>query len=367
MTPQTFLKYAGGIAFAAGILFLVWYFSSIVIYILVSAVLAVMGGPLVTRLSSLHVRGRRVPRWAAAMVTLLLMWLVFATFCALFLPLVLNKLYQLSMLDFGAVLSTVEEPIMRAQDYLYRLFGTGAESGLSLNDSILDWLRTYIDMQTVNSAFSSVVGLAVSFVIAFFSISFITFFFLREESLFFDMVRALFPERYSDNVTRALESIKRLLARYFTGLLTESVLLMVVISLVMMMFGMAAETAVSIGLVMGVMNVIPYAGPLIGGIVSMFMGVITPIDGVSVGDTMLIIVFTLLTIKCLDDFVIQPTLYSGRVKAHPLEIFIVILIAGSVAGIVGMLLAIPLYTVLRVFAKEFFSQFTLVQKLTDKI
>ena len=54
-------------------------------------------------------------------------------------------------------------------------------------------------------------------------------------------------------------------------------------------------------------------------------------------------------------------------KAHPLEIFIVILIAGSLAGIVGMLLAIPSYTVLRVFAKEFFSQFRLVQKLTEKI
>ena len=54
-------------------------------------------------------------------------------------------------------------------------------------------------------------------------------------------------------------------------------------------------------------------------------------------------------------------------KAHPLEIFVVILIAGSVAGIVGMLLAIPAYTVLRVFAKEFFSQVSLVRKLTKQI
>ena len=63
----------------------------------------------------------------------------------------------------------------------------------------------------------------------------------------------------------------------------------------------------------------------------------------------------------------QPTLYSERVKAQPLEIFLVILIAGSLAGVIGMLLAIPLYTVLRVFAKEFFSQISLVRKLTEKI
>ncbi|HNV51901.1 MAG TPA: AI-2E family transporter, partial [Tenuifilaceae bacterium] len=57
----------------------------------------------------------------------------------------------------------------------------------------------------------------------------------------------------------------------------------------------------------------------------------------------------------------------NSVKAHPLEIFIVLLIAGSVAGILGMLLAIPCYTVIRVFAKEFFNNFRVVQKLTEKI
>lgn len=86
----------------------------------------------------------------------------------------------------------------------------------------------------------------------------------------------------------------------------------------------------------------------------------------TVGHTAVVIIGSLLILKGLDDFVLQPTLYSSRVKAHPLEIFLVILIAGSLAGILGMLLAIPSYTVLRVFAKEFFSQFSLVRKLTEK-
>ena len=82
---------------------------------------------------------------------------------------------------------------------------------------------------------------------------------------------------------------------------------------------------------------------------------------------MVVIAGSLLILKGMDDFILQPTLYSERVKAHPLEIFVVILIAGSVAGIVGMLLAIPAYTVLRVFAKEFFSQVSLVRKLTKQM
>ena len=125
--------------------------------------------------------------------------------------------------------------------------------------------------------------------------------------------------------------------------------------------------ALLVGLIMGVMNVIPYAGPLMGGVASLFVGIVSPIEGATIGYTLAVIAGTLLTVKGLDDFVLQPTLYSERVNAHPLEVFIVLLMAGSVGGIVGMLLAIPSYTVLRVFAKEFFSQYALVKKLTKDI
>ena len=148
---------------------------------------------------------------------------------------------------------------------------------------------------------------------------------------------------------------------------SRTLLLTIAVTLVMMAFGMKAADAGFIGLIMGVMNVVPYAGPLIGGVVSVFVGIVSPIEGMSVGHTAFVIAGSLLILKGMDDFILQPTLYSERVKAHPLEIFLVILIAGSLAGILGMLLAIPSYTVLRVFAKEFFSQFRLVRKLTEKI
>ena len=164
----------------------------------------------------------------------------------------------------------------------------------------------------------------LSSVIAIFSVSFITFFFLKEEGLFYAMVTSVFPEHYHGNITRALDSVTVLLARYFTGILSESLLLTIAVTLVM-------------------------------------------IEGMSVGHAAFVIAGSLLILKGMDDFILQPTLYSERVKAHPLEIFLVILIAGSLAGILGMLLAIPSYTVLRVFAKEFFSQFRLVRKLTEKI
>lgn len=365
-TPQTFLKFIAGTAIAAAVLFLIWYFSSIVVYILVSAVLAVMGRPLVNRLAALHVRGWRVPRWLAALVTLVVIWALFALCCSLFVPLVFNKINQFSTVDFASVVNSIGEPIARMQRDLQNLFAL-SESSFSLSDELTAMFRQVVDMESVNWLFSSVVGVVVSSVIALFSISFITFFFLKDDGLFYSMVTAVFPERYHDNITRALDSVTVLLSRYFTGILSESLMLTVAVTLVMMAFGMKAADAAFIGLVMGVMNVVPYAGPLIGGIFSVFVGIITPIEGMTVGHTAFVIAGSLLILKGLDDFVVQPTLYSERVKAHPLEVFLVILIAGSLAGILGMLLAIPSYTVIRVFAKEFFSQFTLVRKLTEKI
>lgn len=365
-SPQTILKFVVGAAVAAAVIFLVWYFSSIVVYILVSAVLAVIGSPLVRRLSAIKIKNWKVPRWLASLITLIVIWVVLATLCSLFVPLVFNKIYQLSNIDFATVAKGIEEPIARAQNYLHEFFSV-PESTFSLSDSLAASMKQIIDIDSLNTVFSSIVNVVLSSVIAIFSITFITFFFLRDDGLFYAMVTAVFPDRFHENITRALNSVTHLLSRYFVGILSESLMLMVAVSLTMMAFGMKAADAAFIGLVMGVMNVVPYAGPLIGGVISVFVGIVTPIEGMTVQHTAIVIIGSLLILKGLDDFVIQPTLYSQRVKAHPLEIFLVILIAGSLAGILGMLLAIPSYTVLRVFAKEFFSQFRLVRQLTDKI
>ena len=360
------MRFMVGLAITAVILFLIWYFSSVVIYILVSAVLAIMGRPVVSWLLKIRLAGRSMPRWAAASITLVVIMAVLLGILSLFIPLIFSKINEFAHLDFASVLKSVEEPIAHAQAYMQRTFAM-PETNFSLTDTLASTIKSVINYDTLNNTFTSIIGIALSTLITIFSISFITFFFLKEDGLFYSMVTAMFPERLQQNVTRALDSITYLLSRYFTGLLTESLILMVVISTVLIIFGMKTDNALMVGLIMGVMNVIPYAGPLIGGVISAFMGIVTPIEGYTAIASVVIICCTLFCIKGFDDFVLQPTIYSERVKAHPLEVFLVILLAGYMAGIVGMLLAIPSYTVLRVLAKEFFSEFSLVQKLTQNI
>lgn len=363
---QNIARWFAGALVMAVVVALLWYFRTTVIYIIISAVVAILGRPLVRSLSSVSVRNHSLPRWLAALITLVLIWAVLITFCVVVVPLVVGKVTNLATLDLSSVFANIQEPLAAVQHYLSSI-SVVPEQSVSVSEILVGWLRKVLNFDTLNSAFSSVVDTTLSMVVAFFSISFITFFFLKEDGLFFKMVTSLFPERHKDNVLRALEKISVLLSRYFVGLFAESCILMVVISLVLVAFGLHLQNAVFIGVIMGIMNVIPYAGPVMGGIASLFVGVVSPIEGCTIGYTLAVIVGTLLTVKGVDDFVIQPTLYSERVNAHPLEVFLVILLAGSAAGIVGMLVAIPSYTVIRVFAKEFFSQYTLVKNLTKDI
>ena len=364
--PGTYFRFVVGAVIATAVLAVLWFFKDIVAYILVSAVLAVVGRPLVRHIVALDIRGRHIPRSVAALMTLVLIWIVAGVFCVLIVPLVFDKIHELVNLDFKAVIAGIQDPVMQLQDTLCELFAL-SDQNFSLTDSLAATMSDVIDVNSLNRLFSSIARLVFSAVISVLSVSFITFFFLRDEGLFYAMMTSVAPERYRRNVTHMLDSVTVLLSRYFSGLFSESFMLMIAVLLAMMAFGMKASDACFIGLIMAVMNVVPYAGPFVGGVISVFVGIVNPIEGMSAESTALVIVGVLLVLKGLDDFVVQPTLFSERVKAHPLEIFLVILIAASLAGIWGMLLAIPSYTVLRVFAKEFFSQFSLVRKLTDKI
>ncbi|MBR5807227.1 MAG: AI-2E family transporter [Alistipes sp.] len=366
ITLQTFLRWVMGLSLAVAVGFVLWYFREVVVYILVSAVLAIVGRPLVGLLCKIRIKRFTVPRWLSAAITLILLWLIIGGLLSLVVPLIAGKIYELSSLDLRSALEGVEEPLAKLQNYISTIFVL-PETHFSISEVIVSTLRQFLNYNTVNSVVSSIINTGMSAVIVIFSVSFITFFFLKEDGLFSNMVSAIFPDKYGENVHRAIDKVSVLLSRYFTGLLTESLIISTIIAVVLLLFGMQLENACFIAVIMGMLNVIPYAGPAVGVLVSMFIGIVSPIDGCTISYTLAVIMGTICVVKGVDDFVLQPTIYSSKVSAHPLEIFIVILMAGSVGGIVGLLVAVPSYTVLRVFAKEFFSEVSLVRKLTKEI
>ena len=355
-------------AITAIVLFLVWYFSAVVAYILTSAVLAMIGKPMTDMLCRIHIGRTKIPfpKWLAALCTLLTIWIVIVGIFALFVPIVFQKINEFSALDIPHIINSFHEPLMSFEHFIKHTFALDDDS-FSIITAISDQIKPLFDVNVINKLLSSIVNTVSDAVIAAFSISFITFFFLKESSLFYDMVIIMFPKKYEENISRALNSTTNLLTRYFTGIVIESALMTLIVSLGLLLWGLPGHDVLVIGLMVGILNVIPYVGPTIGIALGIFIGVTSGYPDMSGSITAIKIAGTILFAQGIDNFVLQPVLYSNRAKAHPLEIFLVILIAGSLAGVLGMLLAIPAYNVIRVFAKEFFNNFRVVQKLTENI
>ncbi|HRY99790.1 MAG TPA: AI-2E family transporter, partial [Bacteroidales bacterium] len=169
-------------------------------------------------------------------------------------------------------------------------------------------------------------------------------------------------------VDNILTSTRYLLSRYFLGICLEILIMMTMITAFLTILGV--KGALLIGFLGGLMNIIPYLGPVIGAILGVLIGASTQLS-LGVYADLYVLIFKIVgsfsVAKLIDDMVLQPMIYSKSVKAHPLEIFLVIMIAGSLAGVPGMMLAIPSYTVLRIVAKEFLSGMRVVKKLTEDI
>jgi len=358
------LLVAGGLF----ILFLVWYFSTIVTYILISGVLAFVGRPLVRRLVKIKYKKFSIPKSFAAFITLILLMACVVSFFLFIIPLLISELETLSKVDFSALIGSLEEPLTR----LTRVFG--GEPVTLRNQSFFDVLNENlgdkIDLSKISNLFGFIAGIIGQLFVALFSISFITYFFLKEESLFRDGIMMIVPTDLEVKVGHILDSIANLLRRYFIGLILEIIMVGLLDTIGLSLVGFDFNHAVVIGLFCALFNVIPYLGPFIGASLGLLVGLALNINADLMNYTLPLLgsmALVFLVVKIIDDILFQPFIYSSSVKAHPLEIFLVILAAGSIAGVIGMMLAIPGYTILRVIAREFFVNLKIVKKLTENL
>ncbi|OFY59805.1 MAG: hypothetical protein A2V50_08395 [Bacteroidetes bacterium RBG_19FT_COMBO_42_10] len=344
-----------------------WYFRNIVVYILVSGVLSIMGRPLVDIFCKLRIKKWALPRALGALLTLLIIWGVIVLFFMIFVPLVTHQINYFSTIDSEKIVQLIETPINKIEN-IFRSFNSKITEDLSLKDYFTSKVSQILSIDMIQDFLGSVISTVGNLLVAIFSISFITFFFLKDQHLFFESILMWVPDKYTENFTRALYSIKNLLTRYFIGIMIQSFCIMIMVDIGMTIAGIDFQQALVMGLIAGILNVIPYVGPWLGFFVSVTMGVASHItqDFATVVSPLvfymtLVIVITQIT----DNIVFQPVIFSNSVRSHPLEIFIVVLAAGFAAGIPGMILGIPTYTVIRVFAREFFNNFKAVQKITS--
>ena len=357
----------GGFAIVAA---LCWYFRNVLIYIIVAFVVSLIGRPIMRLLKKVRIRKFRFPDWLSAVLSILVIMGFLVLIITQIVPVVTNIVRDAYAMNAQDYLDT--NPIDRVNQWLIGLFPSLGQDFDFIN-VLLAKLRDLVSFSNVTGFVGSVASLVSNTFVGLFAVVFISFFFLKDDSLFERIVCALVPDKIEQTMNTTLNDIKQLLSRYFVGLLLEMLGVALIDFLGLWLIArLDFSYAIGIAFIAGILNVIPYVGPLMGEAIGVILGVILKFGvgaglDVNVWVFALIILAIMLTAQLIDNFIYQPVIYSTSIKAHPLEIFIVLLMAGHIGGAVGMLVAIPAYTVLRVIAIRFFYRFKPIQRLVPDL
>lgn len=414
----------------AAVLYLLWYFRAIAIYILLGVVLSLIARPLYVVLEKIHFGRFKIPNPISAIVSLLAIWAVVFAFFSVLVPLLINEGYKLSKLNPDTVLKELEYPVNRTVNFLEK-YGvlnfvdttnqnywlereektivieakrdslnpdsvyyvtldtisqksilpylkqkndstqnTGIRHREQLEHLLLGLLQKFFNFTKVGNIFESVFSIFTSIFTIIFVSTFIAFFFLRDKNLFYNMVLGVIPEKYEKQTVIILHDSRHLLSRYFIGLCIQILLIMTCVTIGLVIIGFNFKTALIISFIYGFFNIIPFLGPVIGGIIGLVLGLTNNIDLDYATQIMpllskMVIVYAI--VQIIDNVLFQPLIFSNSVNAHPLEILLIIIIAGSIAGVSGMIFAVPTYTFLRIIARQFLTNFKVVRTLTKNL
>jgi predicted PurR-regulated permease PerM len=281
-------------------------------------------------------------------------------------PSILNQASKLASVDYRAIAQSLEQPYHNVGVWLEQYSIKLPEN--TLEELVKKGLSGWFEPSKIGSVITSIIGAIGSIIVNVASVVFITFFFLQERKLFVNFVLALVPEKYETPTRETIKDTVSLLTRYFSGLVIQLLIFASALWVLLVLLGI--KNALLIALFGALMNVIPYIGPIIGAAFGIFITISSNLglDFYNELGPMLIKVFIVFqAVQIVDSNFLQPYIFSKSVLAHPLEIFIMILIGAQVGGILGIVLAIPAYTIIRVIAKEFLNQFKIVKQLTGRM
>ncbi|WP_375236307.1 AI-2E family transporter [Winogradskyella sp.] len=328
---------------------------SVIVYIIVAAIISLIGRPLV-----LFLRLKlKFNNTVAVVVTMILFIGVFIGLVGLFIPLIAEQGQKLALLNT----TDLEENVQNLYNQIINYFEF---NNIDVEQSIKDsGLLSKIDFALIPDYLNKVVSGLGSFSIGLFSVLFITFFFLKDSKLFEEGIITFVPKDKETRSKRSFNKIKDLLSRYFGGLLLQILILFIIYTVVLLIFGI--DNAIVIAFLCALLNLIPYVGPLVSAFLMILLSMSSNL-GESFSDVILpktsYVMIGFAIAQVVDNFFSQPIIFSKSVKSHPLEIFLIIIISGILFGIVGMIIAVPTYTAIKVILKEFLSEYKVVKKLT---
>jgi predicted PurR-regulated permease PerM len=344
-----------------GIGLLLWLLnelSILIVYIIIALLITLITSPVVKFLKN----KLKFSNFWSTLTTIVLLLMTTGSLIMMFVPLFTSQSKNLSLINTKAI-----------QQNFYYIWSQLETFAIENNIPFKDFFTNYdyqskLDFNIISSFVNSILGTLGNFSIGFISVVFITYFVLKESDLFMKTFKSVLPDNRETQIMNSFNKITFLLTRYFVGLLLQLLIVFILYYIVLLIFNV--ENSFIIAFLCALLNIIPYIGPIIG----MFLaGLLTMISRIGMDfqteilPVSIYVMIGFLIVQMVDNYVNQPLIFSKSVKSHPLEIFLVILAAGFLSGIIGMIIAVPFYTIIKVIAKEFFPDNKFVKVVANKL
>lgn len=337
---------------------LIWFLiqvKTLLIYMLIAGIVSLIGRPI----NQFLVQRLKMRTILATSFTLVFLMGILVSIISLFVPLLIQQGENLALLNVNELKLNIETLVNEIGLY-FNLDNRFWEEQLAVDN-----LFKNVNLGLLPELLNQTLELLGGFTIGLFSVIFILFFFLKDSFLQERIILALVNDKISDRVEKSIDKTKGLLSRYFLGLLLQISILLIIYSIVLGVF--QVENAFIIAFLCALLNIIPYLGPIVGGILMLLL-TMSSFIGADFSSVILpkttYVMMGFIIGQLIDNFFSQPFIFSNSVKSHPLEIFIVILASGTLLGPIGMIIAIPLYTTIKVIAQEFLADNKIVKSLT---
>ena len=329
------------------------FFGNIFIWLILSVFVCILGLPIMNLIEKVRIKKFSIPKVLAATITLLIICGIITLFVYFLAPLLTNEIAKFQSIKIETLSEKLENPIRKIEDFVIDS-GFIADNDFSLIDFVVTKLQSLLSFKMLGSFINNLGGTIVSLLLGIFSVVFISFFFLKDKATIIDNGLSIVSEKMKIQINSIIKDSKKLLIRFFYGILLETLFFIIFCTIGFLIIGLNFNLALLISILVGVLNIIPYLGPIIA---ALFGLVLVTIGNLDMDFSSEIWIFQLkflaivIVAEVIDRLVLSTIIYSKSVKAHPVEIYLVVIVAGSLWGIVGMIFAIPVYTIVRVIAK----------------
>lgn len=336
LTIERFLRFLVAVVLLTGIVWLLMNYSTLLAYAIIAILISYLLDPAVSQLES-----RGWNRTLAISLTLILVGLGLTWISTTIFPALTNQMVglarQLTIENIRYISDQIESVLISNFNFIPENI---IEENLTL------FVNNAFDVNKVPDILSNVIGIFTNVFSALLVIPFATFFFLKDGSKIRRDLLQWIPNQYFETTLTVIDKIETRLGNYFKSVLVQSTIVAVMASVLLSIAGL--NNALSVGIASGVANSIPYFGPIIGYILSISVSII------ETGDFSLVLpcILAVLVVQVTDNVVLQPLLFSRSADMHPVAILFIILIGAETAGVLGMLIAIPIATTIKITVNQ---------------